>query len=214
MNARVLSAAPASWQTPALAAVIADVRPFLVSISAICPSTARVRGETHSASAAALRWSSWRQRAASDRENGCTKMGRQPHGSVADPIVAALGRVPLFAGLSPDDLATLAKVTSRRSLDVGTVLTTEGEVGEEFYVIERGVVTISAREQVAHARPRRLPRRDRDPLRWHSHRDGRRHRGRLAARAPQGRLPGEMLAANTSIEDKILTTASERLRHR
>ena len=141
-------------------------------------------------------------------------MGRQPYGSVADPIVAALGRVPLFAGLSPDDLATLAEVTSRRSLDVGTVLTTEGEVGEEFYVIERGVVTISAREQLL----RTLGPGDflgEIAILF----DGTRTATAVATE------PGsllvlpkadflELLAANTSIEDKILTTASERLRHR
>lgn len=140
-------------------------------------------------------------------------MGREPHGGMAEPIVAALGRVPLFAGLSPDDLATLAEVTSRRSLDVGIVLTREGEVGEEFFVIERGVVTISAQEQL---------------LRTLGPGDflgeiailfgGTRTATAVATEAGSLLVLHkadflELLAANTSIEDKILTTASERRLH-
>ncbi len=139
-------------------------------------------------------------------------MGRETPGIVADSIVAALGRVPLFSGLSTDDLTTLALVTSRRSLEVGMVLTTEGEVGEEFYVIERGVVTITAREQLL----RTLGPGDflgEIAILFNSTRTA------TAVATEPGSLlvlPKadflELLAANTSIEDKILTTASERLR--
>ncbi len=139
-------------------------------------------------------------------------MGRETRGVVADPIVVALSRVPLFSGLSTDDLTTLALVTSRRSLDVGMVLTTEGEVGEEFYVIERGVVTITAREQLL----RTLGPGDflgEIAILFNSTRTA------TAVATEPGSLlvlPKadflELLAANTSIEDKILTTASERLR--
>jgi CRP-like cAMP-binding protein len=139
-------------------------------------------------------------------------MGREPHGITADPLVDALGRVPLFAGLSPDDLATLAEVTSRRSLDVGMVLTREGEVGEEFYIIERGVVTISAAEQLL----RTLGPGDflgEIAILF----DGTRTATAVATEAGSLLVLHkadflELLAANTSIEDKILTTASERLR--
>ncbi len=140
-------------------------------------------------------------------------MGRETTGITADPIVAALGRVPLFAGLSPDDLATLAEVTSRRALDVGTVLTTEGEVGDEFYVIERGLVTISAHDQLL----RTLGPGDflgEIAILFNGIRTA------TAVASEPGSLlvlPKadflELLAANTSIEDKILTTASERLRN-
>ena len=141
-------------------------------------------------------------------------MGREASGIMADPIVAALGRVPLFAALSPDDLATLATVTTIRPLDVGTVLTTEGEVGEEFFVIERGVVTVSAHDQ---------------QLRTLGPGDflgeiailfgGTRTATAVATESgsllvlPKADFL-ELLAANPSIEDKILATASERLRHR
>jgi CRP-like cAMP-binding protein len=140
-------------------------------------------------------------------------MGRETHGITADPIVAALGRVPLFAGLSEHDLATLATVTSRRALGVGMVLTTEGEVGEEFYVIERGAVTVSAHEQLL----RTLGPGDflgEIAILFNGIRTA------TAVATQAGSLlvlpkPDflELLAANTSIEDKILTTASERLRN-
>lgn len=140
-------------------------------------------------------------------------MGRETRGVVADPIVVALSRVPLFAGLSADDLATLATVTSRRSLDVGMVLTTEGEVGDEFYVIERGVVTITARDQLL----RTLG--PGDFLGEIAILFGGTRTATAVATEPGSLLvlpkPDflELLAANTSIEDKILSTASERLRH-
>ena len=140
-------------------------------------------------------------------------MGGETHGVVADPIVVALSRVPLFAGLSADDLATLATVTSRRSLDVGMVLTTEGEVGEEFYVIERGVVTITARDQLL----RTLG--PGDFLGEIAILFGGTRTATAVATEPGSLLvlpkPDflELLAANTSIEGKILSTASERLRH-
>jgi len=140
-------------------------------------------------------------------------MGRETRGVVADPIVVALSRVPLFAGLSADDLATLATVTSRRSLDVGMVLTTEGEVGDEFYVIERGVVTITARDQLL----RTLG--PGDFLGEIAIVFGGTRTATAVATEPGSLLvlpkPDflELLAANTSIEGKILSTASERLRH-
>ena len=140
-------------------------------------------------------------------------MGGETHGVVADPIVVALSRVPLFAGLSADDLATLATVTSRRSLDVGMVLTTEGEVGDEFYVIERGVVTITARDQLL----RTLG--PGDFLGEIAIVFGGTRTATAVATEPGSLLvlpkPDflELLAANTSIEGKILSTASERLRH-
>jgi CRP/FNR family transcriptional regulator, cyclic AMP receptor protein len=140
-------------------------------------------------------------------------MGRETRGVVADPIVVALSRVPLFAGLSSDDLATLATVTSRRSLDVGMVLTTEGEVGDEFYVIERGVVTITARDQLL----RTLG--PGDFLGEIAILFGGTRTATAVATEPGSLLvlpkPDflELLAANTSIEGKILSTASERLRH-
>ena len=140
-------------------------------------------------------------------------MGRENCEIMTDPIVAALARVPLFAGLSPDDLETLATVTSTRALDVGELLTEEGEPGDEFFVIERGVVTITARDE---------------QLRTLGPGDflgeiailfgGTRTATAVATEAgsllvlPKADFL-ELLEANTLIEDKILTTVSERMRH-
>jgi len=139
-------------------------------------------------------------------------MGRESSETVQDPMVVALGRVPLFSALSLEDLETLATVTSTRPLDLGTVLTTEGEVGEEFFVIERGVVTISAHDQ---------------QLRTLGVGDflgeiailfgGTRTATAVATEAgsllvlPKADFL-ELLAANPLIESKILDTAGERLR--
>jgi CRP-like cAMP-binding protein len=141
------------------------------------------------------------------------RMGRVNREIMADPIVAALARVPLFRALSPHDLATLATVTTMRPLDVGTVLTTEGEVGDEFFVIERGVVTISAHDQqlrtlgpgdflgeiaIVFGGTRTATAVATEP-------------GTLLVLPKADFL--ELLAANPAIEDKILATASERIRY-
>jgi CRP-like cAMP-binding protein len=141
-------------------------------------------------------------------------MGRENCEVMADPIVAALARVPLFARLSPNDLATLATVTKRRSMEVGAVLTVEDEQGDEFFVIEDGVVTITSRDQ---------------QLRTLRAGDffgeiailfgGTRTATVVAAEAGALLVLNkadflELLGANTSIEEKILTTVSERLRPR
>ncbi len=142
------------------------------------------------------------------------RMGRANSEIMADPIVAALARVPLFRGLSPHDLATLATVTTMRPLDVGTVLTTEGEVGNEFFVIERGVVAISAHDQQL----RTLG--SGDFLGEIAILFGGTRTATAVATEPGTLLvlPKadflELLAANPAIEDKILVTASERMRYR
>ena len=142
------------------------------------------------------------------------RMGRENSEIMADPTVAALARVPLFAGLTPRDLATLATATSTRCFDVGTVLTREGEEGDEFFVIEDGVVTISAHD----LQLRTLGAGD--------------YLGEIAILFGGTRTatavatePGTLLVlpkadflglleANPLIEDKILATVSERMRYR
>jgi CPA1 family monovalent cation:H+ antiporter len=63
---------------------------------------------------------------------------------MADPKVEALSRVPLFSGLSPKEIAALAASTQERRADAGTVLTREGDDGDEFFIIGAGAVAISA----------------------------------------------------------------------
>ena len=66
---------------------------------------------------------------------------------MADPKAEALYRVPLFSGLSPKEIAALAASTQERGADAGTVLTREGDDGDEFFIITAGAVAISAEDR-------------------------------------------------------------------
>jgi CRP/FNR family transcriptional regulator, cyclic AMP receptor protein len=55
-----------------------------------------------------------------------------------DKKVEALKRAPLFEGLSRKELTQLARVSEDLEIPEGTVLTKEGEIGHEFFVIVEG----------------------------------------------------------------------------
>jgi CRP/FNR family transcriptional regulator, cyclic AMP receptor protein len=55
-----------------------------------------------------------------------------------DKKVEALKRAPLFEGLSRKELTQLARVSEDMEIPEGTVLTKEGEIGHEFFVIVEG----------------------------------------------------------------------------
>jgi CRP-like cAMP-binding protein len=59
-----------------------------------------------------------------------------------DTKVDALKRAPLFAQFSRHELEELAKVTEDLEFDQGKVLAREGEIGQEFFVIVDGEVTV------------------------------------------------------------------------
>lgn len=142
------------------------------------------------------------------------RMGPENARIMSDPAVAALARIPLFAGLSPRDLATLATATSARSFDVGAVLTREGEQGDEFFVIEGGTVTITAHDR--HLRTLGVG----DYLGEIAILFGGTRTATAVATEPGALLvlPKAaflaLLEANPAIEDKILATVSERMRYR
>jgi len=54
-----------------------------------------------------------------------------------------LRNVPLFAGLDDKHLDQLADEFSQRTFSSGDTLTTEGEGGRTFFVIEQGEATVS-----------------------------------------------------------------------
>ena len=54
-----------------------------------------------------------------------------------------LKRVPLFAGLSRDELRLVASVADELVVPAGTSLTLEGERGREFFVLVDGVATVA-----------------------------------------------------------------------
>jgi CRP/FNR family transcriptional regulator, cyclic AMP receptor protein len=60
-----------------------------------------------------------------------------------DDKATALGRAPLFEGLSRQELVELAKVTEDLEFGDGKVLAREGEIGHEFFVLVDGDVSVS-----------------------------------------------------------------------
>jgi CRP-like cAMP-binding protein len=64
-----------------------------------------------------------------------------------DDKATALGRAPLFKGLSRHELVELAKVTEDLEVADGKVLAREGEIGHEFFVIVDGEVVVAKEGQ-------------------------------------------------------------------
>ena len=60
-----------------------------------------------------------------------------------DTKVDALGKAPLFAELSKQELGELAKATEDLEVEEGKVLTREGDLGREFFVIVEGDVSVT-----------------------------------------------------------------------
>ena len=58
-------------------------------------------------------------------------------------VEETLARVPLFSGVKPKDLKKLAKRMGERSFSEGDTITTEGESGVGFFVIEEGNAAVS-----------------------------------------------------------------------
>ncbi|MBV8303476.1 MAG: cyclic nucleotide-binding domain-containing protein [Acidimicrobiia bacterium] len=56
---------------------------------------------------------------------------------------ALLEKVSMFAALSKKELGRLAAVAQERRVPSGTVLTTEGEAGDEFFVVAEGMAQAS-----------------------------------------------------------------------
>ena len=55
---------------------------------------------------------------------------------------AALGRIPLFSGLTKKELQFLAAVTSEVAVKEGATLVKQGEPGQEAMVIEEGTAVV------------------------------------------------------------------------
>lgn len=60
-----------------------------------------------------------------------------------DTKAESLGRAPLFADLSKDERAQLAKATEDLEVEVGRVLCREGELAQEFFVIIEGEAEVT-----------------------------------------------------------------------
>jgi CRP-like cAMP-binding protein len=65
-----------------------------------------------------------------------------------------LGQVPMFQACSDDELSAIAYLASPRSLDPGTAIVSEGDAGNEFYVLMMGTATVSRQgHEVARLEP-------------------------------------------------------------
>jgi CRP/FNR family cyclic AMP-dependent transcriptional regulator len=60
-----------------------------------------------------------------------------------DTKVDALAKAPLFSALSKHELGELAKATEDVEVEEGKVLTREGDLGREFFVIVDGDVSVT-----------------------------------------------------------------------
>ena len=60
-----------------------------------------------------------------------------------DDKATALGRTPLFQNLARGDLVQLAMATEDLEVEAGKVLAREGEIGQEFFVIVDGEVSVT-----------------------------------------------------------------------
>ena len=67
---------------------------------------------------------------------------------MASSPVEALSKVPLFAGLSDDDLERLSRQMKERRFSEGSAVTSEGAGGAGFFVIAEGNATVSVGGEV------------------------------------------------------------------
>jgi CRP/FNR family cyclic AMP-dependent transcriptional regulator len=63
-------------------------------------------------------------------------------------VAETLSRIPLFAGVKGRDLGRLAKIMSERTFAEGEAITTEGQSGVGFFVIEHGNATVSLKGEI------------------------------------------------------------------
>jgi CRP-like cAMP-binding protein len=56
---------------------------------------------------------------------------------------ARLKDLPFFSSMSEQDLAAVAEQTDETSVAAGTVLAREGDLGDEFFVIESGTAEVT-----------------------------------------------------------------------
>lgn len=71
-------------------------------------------------------------------------------------LLAVLGNVELFDGITPDELEAVSKICRERSYHAGDVLTSQGEPGDELYVICDGFVEVLRSETPSDPSPGQL----------------------------------------------------------
>lgn len=77
----------------------------------------------------------------------CSKLDRGELG-LADPMAGVLDKVlllrdvPLFGGLSGEELYPVAEIATLESVEPGATVVTQGEASDDLYVVAEGVVTV------------------------------------------------------------------------
>jgi CRP-like cAMP-binding protein len=62
--------------------------------------------------------------------------------------IELLGRIPLFSGCSKNELRAIASLTTEVDFQAGSVLTRQGDPGDECFVIVEGSVEVSIDDRV------------------------------------------------------------------
>jgi CRP-like cAMP-binding protein len=66
--------------------------------------------------------------------------------------IVFLRRVPLFEGLSPEDLKHVADITEEHAYEEGDLIAEQGEAGEEMHLIVSGEISVRVRPHADAAR--------------------------------------------------------------
>lgn len=68
---------------------------------------------------------------------------KKSHGQAADPSVALLRQIPLFASVDEEDLTWFARAARLRRLGEGQSIVIEGSYGSIFFLLLSGSATVS-----------------------------------------------------------------------
>lgn len=71
-----------------------------------------------------------------------------------DDLQTLLRQAELFEGLSAEEFAAIAKLCQPRTYRAGEIVTTQGEQGDELYVVSQGFVEITQTHPGSDASPR------------------------------------------------------------
>jgi CRP-like cAMP-binding protein len=71
-------------------------------------------------------------------------------------LMEVLRKVELFEGLSSDDLEAVARTCRERRCRPGEVITTQGDPGDELFVVADGFVEVVLDDRPGEARPRTM----------------------------------------------------------
>jgi CRP/FNR family cyclic AMP-dependent transcriptional regulator len=71
-----------------------------------------------------------------------------------DDLQGVLKQAELFEGLSPDELSSIAALCTPRTFRAGEIVTTQGEHGDEMYIISQGFVEVAMAFPGSDAAPR------------------------------------------------------------